>query len=94
MPNYLKYIFTNVIVLFVLLFIFRIIFHLIFINSLSVDSSDVNNALLLGARFDLRLAIFSYIPLAFCYLFIKDFFKNKIYKSFSIYYSVILICKE
>ncbi|WP_422091414.1 LTA synthase family protein [Tenacibaculum ovolyticum] len=89
-PNYLKYILTNVIVLFVLLFIFRIIFHLIFINNLSVERSDVNKALLLGARFDLRLAIFSYIPLALCYLFIRDFFKKKNYKSFSIYYSVIL----
>lgn len=89
-PNYLKYIFTNVIVLFVLLFIFRIIFYLYFISNLSVNNNDINKALLLGARFDLRLAILSYIPFALCYLFIKDFFKKKVYKLLSIYYGIIL----
>ncbi|KAF9657712.1 sulfatase-like hydrolase/transferase [Tenacibaculum sp. ZH5_bin.1] len=89
-PNYLKYIFTNVFVLFVLLFIFRIIFYVFFINNLPVDANDISKALFLGARFDLRLAVFSYVPLALCYLFIKNFFENKKYKSFSVYYSVIL----
>ncbi|WP_418645182.1 LTA synthase family protein [Tenacibaculum insulae] len=91
-PNYLKFLYINILSLFVFIFIFRMAFYSYFITDLVVESEDLTKSFLLGIRFDLKLAIIAFIPLALLYLFIKGFFKKKKYQLvYSIYSSVAYI---
>ena len=89
-PNFLKYIISNIVLLFILLLIFRTIFYNIFIANSEVGSFDVQNSFFFGIRFDLKLAILTYIPLALFFLFAQGFFQKKIYKIISVSYSTIV----
>ncbi|QTE23673.1 LTA synthase family protein [Polaribacter cellanae] len=86
-PNYIKYIFTNVFFLFVFTSIFRIIFYSFFANLENATSVEVRKAFLLGLRFDLKLAIITLFPLAILVLITNyRFLKNRIYKRIATIY--------
>lgn len=88
-PNYVKYIFTNVFVLFVFCFLFRIIFYNFFTQLDNVSSSEIQRAFWLGFRFDLKLAIITFFPLAALILIVNyRFFQRKIYKKIANIYLV------
>lgn len=91
-PNYLKFLYVNILSLFVFISILRILFYIYFINKLVIDSSDLTKAFFLGIRFDLRLAILAFIPIAILYFFVNGFFKKRKYKViFSTYTGILYV---
>ncbi|MDG1038206.1 MAG: sulfatase, partial [Polaribacter sp.] len=63
-PNYIKYIFTNIFFLFVFNSIFRAIFYYNFGPLGNISAPEIQKSILLGIRFDLKLAIIAFFPLA------------------------------
>lgn len=64
-PNYIKYILTNVFFLFIFIVLFRGIFYLFFAQldaNSSLGSPEIQKAIVLGIRFDLKLAIITLFP--------------------------------
>lgn len=93
LPNYIKYIFINVGLLFIYLFIFRLIFFFYVANFDSASQKDIITAFSYGIRFDLKLAILSYFPLSILILSANYFFfKKRIFRKISIiYHSIIYV---
>jgi phosphoglycerol transferase MdoB-like AlkP superfamily enzyme len=90
-PNYIKYIFTNVFLLFIFIFIFRIIFYAFFAQLDNVSASDLKTAFGLGVRFDLKLAILSFFPLTLLVLISNyNFFKRKVYQKIAVTYIILV----
>jgi phosphoglycerol transferase MdoB-like AlkP superfamily enzyme len=86
-PNYIKYIFTNVFFLLIFIAFFRVLFYTFFASLDNVSSQEIQKALLLGLRFDLKLAILTFFPLAIFVLIINhNFFKSIIYKRIAAIY--------
>ena len=54
-PNYIKYIFTNVFSLFVFVVFFRGFFYLFFADLENIPTEEIQKAISLGIRFDLKL---------------------------------------
>ena len=91
LPNYIKYIFINVGLLFVYLFIFRLIFFFYVADFDSASQKDIITAFSYGIRFDLKLAILSYFPLSILILSVNYFFfEKKIFRKISIIYHSII----
>ena len=91
-PNYIKYIFTNVFSLFIFILLFRFFFYLFFTNLDDASAKEIQKAILLGVRFDLKLAILSFFPLAIFVLITNyKFFKKSVYKKIANFY-LVLIC--
>lgn len=90
LPNYIRYIITNVLFLFVFSFIFRLIFFFVFVNTDNVSGSDITTAFSFGVRFDIKLAILVFFPLALLVLITNHrFFKKKIFQKISTIYLVL-----
>lgn len=90
-PNYIKYIFTHVLLLFVYFFIFRILFYTFFAQLEEASSSEIQKAFLLGIRFDLKLAVLAFFPLAILVLIVNErFLQRKFYKKFASLYVVLV----
>ena len=90
-PNYIKYIFTNVFFLFLFILSFRFIFYTYFTNLEEASALEVEKSIFLGIRFDLKLAILSFFPLALLVLITNyKFFKKTIYKKTANIYLVLL----
>ena len=89
-PNYIKYIFTNVFVVFVFTLLFRSIFYLFFADLENIPTKELQKAISLGMRFDLKLAVLTFFPLAVLVL-IKNysFFEKNTYKKISSIYIVL-----
>ncbi|WP_240472517.1 LTA synthase family protein [Tenacibaculum ovolyticum] len=67
-------------------------FYTYFITKLVTDNNDLTKAFFLGIRFDLKLAILVFVPLALLYFFVKDFFHKKKYRIlYSIYIGIIYL---
>lgn len=91
LPNYIKYIFINVGLLFIYLFIFRLIFFFYVADFDSASQKDIITAFSYGIRFDLKLAILSYFPLSILILSANYFFFEKIiFRKISIIYHSII----
>ena len=91
LPNYIKYIFINVGLLFVFLFTFRLIFFFYVADFDSASQKDIITAFSYGIRFDLKLAILSYFPLSILILSVNYFFFEKIiFRKISIIYHSII----
>ncbi|MCL7753451.1 alkaline phosphatase family protein [Polaribacter sp. Z022] len=89
-PNYIKYIFTNVFFLFVYVLILRILFYLFFAQLNEVSSTEINTAFWLGIRFDIKLAVITFFPLASIILIVNyRFFKYNFYKKLANVYLVL-----
>ncbi|CAM1333274.1 LTA synthase family protein [Tenacibaculum aestuariivivum] len=89
-PNYLKFLYLNILSLFIFISVLRIIFYNLFINNLLIDTNDLLKAISFGIRFDLRLAILAFVPMALAYFFSKSFFKNSLAKIIYIVYTSFL----
>jgi phosphoglycerol transferase MdoB-like AlkP superfamily enzyme len=89
-PNYIKYIFTNIFSLFVFVILFRIIFYVSFVQLEDITASEIQKALFLGIRFDLKLAILTFFPLAILVLITNYRFLEKVvYKKIARIYLVL-----
>ena len=89
-PNYIKYIFSNFLLLFIFTVIFRVIFYQFFADLENASSSEIRKAFLLGLRFDIKLATITIFPLALIVLIINRlFFRHQFYKKFANIYLVI-----
>ena len=89
-PNYIKYIFTNVLFLFLYTLIFRVLFYQFFAQLDEVSSQEITKAFGLGIRFDLKLAVLTLFPLAIFILIVNyNFFKNKLFKKIANLYLVL-----
>jgi phosphoglycerol transferase MdoB-like AlkP superfamily enzyme len=89
-PNYIKYIFTNVFSLFVFVVFFRGFFYLFFADLENIPTEEIQKAISLGIRFDLKLAILTFFPLALIVLISNyRFFKNSVYKRIAAIYLVL-----
>ena len=89
-PNYIKYIFTNVFLLFVYIFSFRVLFYYIFSQLENVTAIEIQKAFWLGARFDFKLAVISFFPLAIFVLITNySFFKRTTYRKIATIYFVL-----
>ena len=86
-PNYIKYIFTNVFFLFIYITFFRGLFYMFFAQLENSAATEMQKAVLLGIRFDLKLAVLTFFPIAIFVLILNfHFFKNKIYKNIAVIY--------
>ncbi|MEE9407820.1 MAG: sulfatase-like hydrolase/transferase [Polaribacter sp.] len=89
-PNYIKYIFTNVFFLFAFIALFRILFYAFFSQLKNVSSAEIAKAFWLGFRFDIKLAVITFFPLALLVLIMNYlFFKNTVYKKIANIYLVL-----
>ncbi len=89
-PNYIKYIFLNVLILFIYVLIFRVIFYNYFLISESETITEIKKAFFLGFRYDLKLTIISLFPLSILVLITNyNFFKSKLLKSIALVYMVL-----
>ena len=90
-PNYIKYIFTNFFLLFLFTVLFRFIFYSFFLELENSNSSEIRKAILLGIRFDIKLAIISIFPLSILVLSTNyTFFKKKVYRNIATIYTVLV----
>ena len=90
LPNYIKYIFTNVFFLFIYIVLFRIIFYFFSINLAEASNTEIKKALFLGIRFDIKLAVITFFPLASIILIVNyRFFKYNFYKKLANVYLVL-----
>ena len=89
-PNYIKYIFTNVFVLFIFVVLFRFLFYFFFLDIDNSANSELKKAFFLGLRFDLKLAILTFFPLAILVLITNyRFFKRTVYKKIANLYLLL-----
>ena len=80
-PNYIKYIYKNTIYLFLFILLFRVVFFYFSIDLSEANTPEIRKAILLGIRFDLKLAIIATFPLHLLILIVNyHFFKKKVYK--------------
>ncbi len=88
-PNYIKYIFSNVFFLFLYAFIFRLIFFFFFAQINEAPASEIIKSFFLGVRFDIKLAILTVFPIALLLFIINyRFFKYSFYKKIVVGYFV------
>ena len=86
-PNYLKFIFINIFSFFIFSVLFRIIFYVLFVKLEDITTAEIQKALFLGVRFDLKLAIIAFFPLAIVVLITNyRFFERPIYKTITAIY--------
>ena len=90
-PNYIKYIFSNFLLLVAFNLIFRILFYSFFAELETATSSEKQTAFWLGFRFDIKLASIAIFPLAIIILIVnRRFFKYKFYRKLSYIYLILV----
>jgi hypothetical protein len=89
-PNYVKYILSNILLLFAYQAIFRLIFYFYSLQTENITSNELQRAFLLGFRFDLKLATIVIFPLALFVLVLNHrFFSKKIFGRIASFYLVV-----
>lgn len=89
-PNYIKYIFTNIFFFFVYIFLFRVLFYYFFSQLENISSSEIQKAFWLGIRFDIKLAVITFFPLAALILIVNyRFLQKKFYRKLANVYLLI-----
>lgn len=89
-PNYIKYILSNFLLLVAFNIIFRILFYTFFAELDTATTNQKQIAFWLGIRFDFKLAAISIFPLAILILIVnRRFFKYKFYRKLSYIYIVL-----
>ena len=90
-PNYIKYIFVQLFSIAAFAFLFRLVFYFFFAQLNSALTSEIQQAFLLGFRFDIKLATLIVFPIAILLFIINQrFFRNNIYKKISTLYFTIM----
>lgn len=92
-PNYIKYLFVNLLSLTIYSLLFRFIFYFFLSQLENVSSLEIRQAFILGVRFDIKLASLAVFPIAILLFIVNQrFFKHKIYKRIStIYFTIIYL---
>lgn len=91
LPNYIQYIIINLMALFVFSFIFRLIFFFFFADLQSASNHEVFKAFTYGIRFDIKLSILAFFPLAILVLIVNhSFFSRKAYKKIANIYLLLI----
>ena len=92
-PHYIQYLFINVFFVFIYALVFRGIFYGYFAQLNGVSNNEIWEALSLGIRFDLKLAVIAVFPIALLLFIINQrFFINAIYKKIgTLYFTFIYI---
>ncbi|RKF03005.1 phosphoglycerol transferase MdoB-like AlkP superfamily enzyme [Tenacibaculum lutimaris] len=89
-PNYIKYLFSNTLFLFLYISIFRIIFYYFFSGIENQPTHEVSKAFSLGIRFDIKLAVISFLPLAILIFIVNyRFFSKPFFKKLSVFYIIL-----
>jgi len=89
-PNYIKYIFSNLLFLFVYLVILRLLFYFLAIEHSNFNSIELKKAFFLGFRYDLKLSSLVVFPFAILVLISNNrFFLNHRLKKIAIIYWII-----
>ncbi|MBE7634026.1 sulfatase-like hydrolase/transferase [Tenacibaculum finnmarkense genomovar ulcerans] len=89
-PNYLKFLYVNILSLFLFVTVLRVAFYSFFINKLVIETNDLLQAISFGVRFDLKMAILAFVPVALGYFLSKKFFTKKLAKISYLVYSTLL----
>lgn len=90
-PNYIKYLFVNIVSLTIYALLFRVLFYTFFAQLDGVSSSEIQRAFSLGIRFDIKLAVLAVFPIAILLFIINQrFFKHSAYKKISTIYFTIM----
>lgn len=88
-PNYIKYIFTNFLVLILFNFIFRVLFYNFFSELEAATTPEIQKAFGLGLRFDIKLAAIILFPVALLVLITNyKFFKKRVFLTISKIYFI------
>lgn len=92
-PNYIKFLFVNLLSLTIYSFIFRFIFYFFLSQLENVSSLEIRQAFILGFRFDIKLASLAVFPIAILLFIVNQrFFKHRIYNRISaIYFTLIYL---
>ena len=86
-PNYIRYIATSILFMFLYAFLHRIVFYFFFSQLENASSSEIYKALIFGIRFDIKLAVLTTFPIAILIFIINNkFFNKKVYKKISTIY--------
>ena len=90
-PNYIKYIFSNFLLLVVFNVVFRVLFYTFFAELETATSAEKQTAFWLGFRFDIKLASITIFPLAILILITnRRFFKYSFYKKLANVYLILV----
>ena len=90
-PNYIKYLFVQICSLTLFMLLFRILFYSYFNELNDVTASEIWKAFSLGIRFDIKLAVLVFFPLAILLFSInQEFFKRALYQKIGTIYSTIM----
>ncbi len=90
-PNYIKYLFANILSITVFAFLFRVLFYFFFAQLENATSSEIQRAFFVGIRFDIKLAVLAVFPIAIILFIVNQrFFKYKFYKRLSVIYFTII----
>ena len=86
-PNYIKYLFVNILSVTIFSLLFRVLFYFFFVQLNSATTSEIQQAFTLGIRFDIKLATLVVFPIAILLFIVNQrFFKYNIYKKISLLY--------
>ena len=90
-PNYIKYLFVQICSLALYMLLFRILFYSYFSELNDASTSEIQQAFKLGIRFDIKLAVLVFFPLAILLFSINQkFFKRTLYQRIGTVYSTIM----
>ncbi len=90
-PNYIKYLFVQICSLTLYMLLFRILFYTYFSELNDANTSEIQQAFRLGIRFDIKLAVLVFFPLAILLFSINQgFFKRVLYQRIGTIYSTIM----
>jgi len=71
--------------------LFRLLFYTYFAQLDSVATTEIKQALFLGIRFDIKLAVLAIFPIALLLFIVNQrFFKYRIYKKVSVIYFTLI----
>ena len=90
-PNQVKYLIGNFLILYIFLFLFRFIFYLFFFKTNLHVPRDIEKAWYIGSKFDLRLTLIILLPVFFLIIFFrKKIFSKTIFRKILLSYFFIV----
>ena len=88
-PNYIQYLGFQILTVFVYALLNRTVFYHFFAHTENVSGKLLSDAFLIGIRFDIKLAVLLFFPLALFMLIVNTkFFQRSFYKKLSSFYVV------
>jgi len=86
-PSYIRYITSNIALLFLYAILHRVVFYVFFSQLEKANENDVFKSFLLGIRFDLKIAVLMVFPIAILIFIVNTkFFNGRFYKKLNAFY--------